>query len=235
MSCGFIRIETSDSFGLNLSSDELRIHSDWKFGFIRFETFCGWAADSFSLKLSSDELRIHSDWKFGFIWFKNIVRMRLIGFIRIETLDSFDLKLSSDELRIHSDWKFGFIRFETLFGWASDSFGIIRFETFFGWATNSFGLKLRIHSVWNKFYEWATDSFEFKVRIHSDRKLDSEWLGELPTGSKSISTRSFRQGIDRECVCSRTFFSIRINSAVLISAPSLLNCIRRFLTIFTKN
>ena len=108
MSLRFIRIESSDSFGL--------------------KTLFGWAADLFGLKL-----RVHSVWIFfpmsyGFIRFKNFLRMSL-GFIQIETSDSFGLKLSSNELRIHSDlfglktlfadeprihsyWNFGFIRFE---------------------------------------------------------------------------------------------------------------------------
>ena len=47
MNYGFIRIEISDSFGLKLSLDELRIHSD-SFG---LKTLFGWASDSFGLKI----------------------------------------------------------------------------------------------------------------------------------------------------------------------------------------
>ena len=125
MSCGFIRIESSDLVGLN--------------------TLFGWALDSFDLKLSSDESRIHSDW--------NFLQMS-DGFIRIETSDLvglktlfgwasdwFGLKLFSDELQTHSDWKFGCSRFKNF---VRMSLGLIRFKTFFGWAADSFGLKLRI-------------------------------------------------------------------------------------------
>ena len=146
MSCGFIRIETSDLVGL--------------------KTLFGWASDWFGLKLSSDESRIHSDWNFlqmsdGFIRSKNLVRMSLgfirihshrnflrmsCGFIRIEISDLvglktllgwasdwFGLKLSSDELRIHSDWNFGFSRFKNI---VRMSLAFIRIET-----SDSFGLK----------------------------------------------------------------------------------------------